>query len=390
MTTVDPVPADAALSDIDAIPCRVWRPCFNRFSGLMLSAVAAMSACSSLPMLPAAATASEEAAMPHPLVPFSTIVDHWDHHWFLWLPHHPVYEAVEIAGREPDHDGRVAVWVWFTERAGVKRQIHYRNDPQLASFVGGSYRPIDYTISGDVGRPRSVRVRFDDIEDRPIDIEVSFDPIQMLSRQGAGLTDQSGHMSDRAFLIFYRDTNALAQDAYVSIAGKNMTFDRNDAKGAFPFKWAYSHDITIGLVQYGSFKVAFGPGGYSRSPGTGGYVLQRSWGSSVSLLADSSGRLTEYINRAVGGDFLRVAFDPPLPPCGSKTKPESSAFSISIAAATDIVKGHVEVSCGDDREVLAWHPDQPIWASKQPFRSEISRPDEHSVLLAVLPAPSAQ
>lgn len=222
-----------APSAIDAITCQTWLPRLRRSFGLTLAAVAAVFASLSHPMLPAVAATSEEATMSYPLVPFSTIVDHWDHHWFLWLPHHPIYEAVEIASREPDHDGRVAVWVWFTERAGAKRQIHYRNDGQLAGFVGGSYRPIDYAISGDVGGPRSLKVRFDDIEDRPVDIEVAFDPTQMLGRQGAGLTDQSGHMSDRAFLIFYRDTNALAQDAHVAIAGQNMTFDRNEAKGGF-------------------------------------------------------------------------------------------------------------------------------------------------------------
>ena len=44
--------------------------------------------------------------MHFPLVPFATVVDSWDHHWFLWLPLHPVYEAVEVASREPDRDGR--------------------------------------------------------------------------------------------------------------------------------------------------------------------------------------------------------------------------------------------------------------------------------------------
>ena len=95
--------------------------------------------------------------MTYPLVPFSTVVDSWDHHWFLWLPLHPVYESVEVASREPDRDGRVDVWVWFTERAGSKRQIHYRNSELLAGFVGGHYRPISFQISGDDGRPRGVR-----------------------------------------------------------------------------------------------------------------------------------------------------------------------------------------------------------------------------------------
>src|SRR5436305_384171 len=133
-------------------------PRLSRLSGVMLLVAAVVFAGSPLPMLPA--TASEEATMTHPLVPFSTVVDHWDHHWFLWLPHHPVYEAVEIASREPDHDGRVAVWVWFTERAGARRQIHYRSDRQLAALVSGSYRPIDYAISGDAGGPRGLKLRF--------------------------------------------------------------------------------------------------------------------------------------------------------------------------------------------------------------------------------------
>jgi hypothetical protein len=85
MTTVDPVAADAAPPDIDAFRGRARRLCFSRFSGLMLSAVASAFACSPLPMLPIAATASEQASLPHPLVPFSAVVDHWDHHWFLWL-----------------------------------------------------------------------------------------------------------------------------------------------------------------------------------------------------------------------------------------------------------------------------------------------------------------
>ncbi len=317
--------------------------------------------------------------MSYPLVPFSTIVDHWDHHWFLWLPRHPVYEAVEIASRDPDREGRVAVWVWFTERAGAKHQIHYRNDPVLARFVGGEYRPIDFRISGDVGRPRGVKVRFDDVENRPVAIDVAFDPAQTLSRQGAGLTDQSGHMSDRAILIFYRETNVLARDAGVLIGDSNATFDRDEPRGDFPFKWAYSHGITIGLIRYGSFKVAFGPDGFQRSPEAGGYLMRRAWGGDVSLIADGIGRLREYVDRSADGDFLRVVFDPPLPSCGRGDEVQASAFSISIAAAADVVKGTVETRCGDRAHLLGWHPGKPDWAARQPFRSEISMADDHSV-----------
>jgi hypothetical protein len=346
----------------------------------------ALLACSPPLILGSAAAKPEEPAARYPLVPFSTAVDAWDHHWFLWLPHHAVYEAVEVASRESERDGRVDVWVWFTERAGSKRQIHYRNDPQLAALVGGNTRTIDYQISGDEGRPRGVRVRFNDIENIPVDIGVEFDPDQALTRQGAGLTDQSGHMSDRAFLVFYRDSNALAREGRALIGTRNYAFSREEAQGAFRFRWAYSHGIFIGLILYNSFKATFGAEGYAPSAESAGlYVLNRTWGGSVSLLSDQAGQLREYANRGANGDFLCIVFDPPLPRCGGNDTSQSSSFSISIGAAADLVMGSVETRCGDHVQVLDWHPNQPIWTGKQPFRSEISRPDDRSVLVAVTP-----
>jgi hypothetical protein len=348
------------------------------------AAAVGILALSAFPIVRSIAAESEKSPMQHPLVPFSTVMSHWDHHWFLWLPNHAVFESVEIASRETDSSGRAAVWVWFTERAGTKRQIHYRNDPQLARFVGGLYRQIDYKISGEAGRPRAVEVRFDDSEGKPVNLDVAFDPAQMLVQQGAGLTDQSGHMSDRAFLIFYRETNALAEDAHASIGGSNATFEKSEPKGPFPFKWAYSHGITIGLIQYGTSKVMFGPGGYNPSPETGRYVRQMRWGGNVTLLSER-GALKEYIDRTASDDFLRVVFEPALPPCGDEIKQQLSRFSISIAAAADAIKGRVETRCGGDVHELMWHPEEPSWASRTPFRSEVSRLDEQSLLVTVRP-----
>jgi hypothetical protein len=42
--------------------------------------------------------------------------------------------------------------------------------------------------------------------------------------------------------------------------------------------------------------------------------------------------------------------------------------------------------CGDQVQVLDWQPSQPVWAGRQPFRSEISRPDDHSMSVVVTPA----
>jgi hypothetical protein len=350
--------------------------------------VIGLLACSPPLVLSSAIAKPEESAMLYPLVPFSTVVDSWDHHWFLWLPLHPAYESVEVASRELDRDGRVDIWVWFTERAGAKRQIHYRNSALLADFVGGHDRLISYQISGDDGRPRGVQVRFDDIENVPVDIEVEFEADQMLDRQRAGLTDQSGHIRDRAFLIFYRDTNAQARYGRASIGSKNYTFDRDEAKGGFPFKWSYSHGISINLILYNSFTARFGPGGFTPSPmADSDYVLNRAGYGSVVLVSDPAGQLSEYVDHGANGDFLRIVFDPPLPACDHGNKLQSSSFSVSIRAAADLIRGSVESRCGDHVQVLDWHPSQPTWASRQPFRSEISRPDDHSCVVVVTSAP---
>ena len=255
--------------------------------------------------------------MPYSLVPFATAVDAWTHHWFLWLPHHPLYESVEVASREPDQDGQADVWAWFTERAGSKRQIHYRNDPRLAKFVSGTCRPIAHQISGEDERPRNHQVTFDDLENVLVTISMQFDPGQRLTRQGAGLTDQSGHMSDRAFLLFHRDTNALARAGEAFVGTRNYTFGPDDDQGGFPFKWAYSPRVSIGLILYNSLQVTFGPQGFEPSPETKDvYVMNRAWGGGVSLRSDQAGQVRDYTDRSAKGDFLRVVFDPPLPPWG--------------------------------------------------------------------------
>ena len=39
---------------------------------------------------------------PPPPRPLTTGLSHWDDHWFLWLPHHPLYESIEVATRDTD------------------------------------------------------------------------------------------------------------------------------------------------------------------------------------------------------------------------------------------------------------------------------------------------
>jgi hypothetical protein len=59
------------------------------------------------------------------VVPILSVFNHWDHHWYIWLPGDPVYEAVEVMSRERGVGASPLVWVFFTERVAPKRQVHY-------------------------------------------------------------------------------------------------------------------------------------------------------------------------------------------------------------------------------------------------------------------------
>ena len=80
-----------------------------------------------------------------PVVPLVTAHHHGDHHWFVWLPRHPVYESVEVMSIDSAGDYFRVVWVFFTERHGGKRQTHFFDNRQIVErFPGSHYRPIEY------------------------------------------------------------------------------------------------------------------------------------------------------------------------------------------------------------------------------------------------------
>ena len=90
------------------------------------------------------------------VVPLVTVHQDWDHHWFVWLPRHPVYESVEVMSIDSAGGYYRAVWVFFTERHGGKRQVHFLDDRQsVEHFPGSHFRPIDYERSGMQGKGRA-------------------------------------------------------------------------------------------------------------------------------------------------------------------------------------------------------------------------------------------
>src|SRR5262249_5935264 len=150
-------------------------------------------------------TTAREAKM----VPIFSVFHHWDHHWYIWLPGDPVYEAVEVMSRARSV-GAPLVWVFFTKRAAPKRQVHYFNDIQLANARGGHFREINFPMTGAKGQPRGITIALTDVDGSPIAVDLQFAAGAQLVTRGAGLTDQSGHSADRHLLIFFREKNDLA------------------------------------------------------------------------------------------------------------------------------------------------------------------------------------
>ena len=143
-----------------------------------------------------------------PLVPLVSELYHWDHHWYLWLPGDPVYEAVEVMAAERGPNAVPLVWVFFTERDGSKRQIHYYNDPRVAAATGAQSRDIAFTMTGSEGGPRGVSVNLVDQTARPIEIGVSFSPDARLITAGANKTAVNPRAAATSFIVMRFVTGA--------------------------------------------------------------------------------------------------------------------------------------------------------------------------------------
>lgn len=100
-----------------------------------------------------------------PLIPIVSFLQHWDHHWYVWLPSDPVYEAVEIMAAERGPNNPPLLWVFFTERAQPKHQINYYNDAKVAAAraadgVTSQFAEIKFAMTGADGEPRGVSAGF--------------------------------------------------------------------------------------------------------------------------------------------------------------------------------------------------------------------------------------
>ena len=317
------------------------------------------------------------AAAETPLVPIVSGLEHWDHHWYVWLPGDPVYEAVEVMAAERGPGAVPLVWVFFTERDGPKRQIQYYNDPLAAAAAGARSSDIAFTMTGSEGEPRGVSVSLVDLAGRPIKIGVSFGPDARLMTEGAGFTNQIIHSGDRMLLMFFREKNAFAQTWHATIADTDASVPQPGQNRPMPFPAAYSSNIFVGYFPFEDLHVSFtdarpgeekGVAHFTPTGVMGTYSAARPDGTSVELATGPDAALRYYRHRS-GVHTLEVSFVPPLPSPARLSADADSTYRISLDGFHDLLAGRVHASRRDDAIILDWKFNAPDWTRAHPLRT---------------------
>ena len=319
-----------------------------------------------------------------PAVPLVTSHHYWDHHWFVWLPRHPFYEGVEIMSIDTVGNPYRAVWVFFTERDGGKRQVHFFDDRRIVEgFAGSHYRPIDYERSGTPGRGQSVRVSLTGLDDVPIEIAIDLAD-QPLNRIGAGLTDQSGHAADTLFLLFHRDRNALAKTNEVQIGGSDYSFRTDDdPEGKYRFKASYSAGIQIGIIPFGRWTFSrdetrlsaaaadLSFTGAAHDAGTRLTASPPGYRERIAVDLDAAGALTGY-RHDTGTHRLVLSLEGVLPLANDAPR-TTRELAIHLDPDTPVARGEVISEPMESGRRLTWRIRSPGWAEGYPFESIIRR-----------------
>ena len=317
-----------------------------------------------------------------PVVPLVTAHHYWDHHWFVWLPRHPVYESAEIMSIDIVGNPYRAVWVFFTEREGGKRQHHFFNDPRsVERFTGSHYRAIEYERTGGPDRGQSARVSLTGLDDVPVDVAIDLAD-EPLNQIGAGLTDQSGHAADMLFLLFHRERTALARRNQVQIGGRDYSFRaEDDSEGKYRFKASYSAGIQIGIIPFGRRSFArdemrlSAPAaglsftGAAHDAGTRLTASPPGYRNTIAVDFDAAAALTGYRHDA-GTHRLQLGLDAALPLADDAPR-TMRRFAVYLDPDLPVARGEVVSEPVDGGHRLTWQIRSPGWARDYPFESII-------------------
>ena len=318
-----------------------------------------------------------------PLIPFQTSFSHSEHHWILWTPNHPVYEAIEVRGA--DGTPGKSIRVFFTERAGGKKQVFYFNEESLAKRFRheSHYRDIEYRADGQPGKPLDLFVKFKDKNDQTVELTMKFAAQQELTSQYAGLTDQMGHGADSSFLVFYREKTASMTTNKLVIGGEDFSLTPELARGTQLFwRSGYRSNIYVATIAYGKAKFTWDQNELTSSfrrvfkivSETKNEVLYRSNlfedRTVIELMTNSNGEIRQY-KHLLGPHVFLIDFDPALPTVKSARNDQVVKYSTSLDGFTNLVQGLVAVRKQNDTIEFDWQHDSPAWTRNYHFTSII-------------------
>ena len=330
--------------------------------------------------------AGRGAAASSPAVPLISHHYYFDHQWYVWLPHHPTYEAVEVMSIDAPFNPYRLVWVIFTERDGEKRQHHFMDDRRIAESTDYfHYREIDYRRAGKAGEGQSVHVSFTGFDGAQVEVEIDAEGVP-LGRVGDGLTDQSGHGAEKVVMLFHRERNALTERNRVAIDGRDFTFRAGDApEGKHQIGAAYSAGIQIVVFPFGQWTFAAGEArlsddaaglSFDAEARSGGMALVadlEGYRNRVTIELDADGALERY-RHDVGSHRMVISLDEALPLAGPA--PQSvSRFSILLAPEEPVASGRVVSEPTGSGRRLSWTIDTPSWVAGYPFESLVEEQD---------------
>ena len=321
-----------------------------------------------------------------PAIPLISEHHYFDHHWYVWLPRHPKYEAVEVMSIDAPFNPYKLVWVFFTEREGAKRQHHFMSDRRIAEAVGDfHYREIDYRRTGEAGDGQGVRVSLSGLDGVPFEVEIDAEGLP-LTKTGAGLTNQSGHSADLLVLLFHRERTSVTERNRVVIDGHDFSFRTgDDPEGKHRFVAAYSAGIQIVTFPFDQWSFTVDEARLVDSAaGLSFDVRQRTGGidlvavlpgyqSRAAIKLNSEGALQQY-RHEVREHRIVISLDEPLPLTGPAS-PSASRFSILMDPDEPVASGRVVTEPTDNGRRLSWVIDTPSWAAGYPFDSLIEERD---------------
>lgn len=319
-------------------------------------------------------------------IPLISEHHYFDHHWYVWLPRHPTYEAVEVMSIDAPFNPYKLVWVFFTEREGAKRQHHFVSDRRIAEAVDDfHYREIDYRRTGGDGEGQGVDVSLTGLDGVPFEVEIDAEGLP-LTKAGAGLTNQSGHSADLLVLLFHRERTAVTERNRVVIGRHDFTFRTgDDPEGKHRFVAAYSAGIQIVTFPFNrwsftvdearlvdnaadlSFDVKQRAGGIDLVAVMPGYQ------SRTAIELNSEGALERY-RHDVGGHRIVISLEEPVPLAGPAPQ-SASRFSILMDPDEPVASGRVVSDPTESGRRLSWTIDTPSWAAGYPFESLMEQQD---------------